>query len=212
MKKALIGAGGFAREIRAHMNESKIVYFIDDFIYNKFKTPPIDIFPLSKFDPLEYEVLVAVGTPQFRVDIVNRLPKNTKYFTFIHPSAQILDKDIFIGEGSIICADCVLTTNIVIGKHSHLNLQTTIGHDCRIGDFFTTAPGAKISGNCNIGNSVYIGTNSSVKEKINICDEVTVGLMAGVVKDIIESGVYVGTPTKIIKHKDYEDKDSLQSS
>lgn len=212
MKRALIGAGGFAREIKAHIGDPEMICFIDDNIFNKMETTSMSLFPLSKFDPLEYEVLVAVGTPQFRVDIVNRLPKNTKYFTFIHPSAQILDKDIFIGEGSIICADCVLTTNIVIGKHSHLNLQTTIGHDCRIGDFFTTAPGAKISGNCNIGNSVYIGTNSSVKEKINICDEVTVGLMAGVVKDITESGVYVGTPTKIIKHKDYEDKDSLQSS
>lgn len=209
MKKALIGAGGFAREIRAHMNEPNMIQFIDDIYYNKIIEPLSYILPLSKFDPLEYEVLVAVGTPQFRVDIVNRLPKNTKYFTFIHPSAQILDKDINIGEGSIICADCVLTTNIIIGKHSHLNLQTTIGHDCRIGDFFTTAPGAKISGNCNIGNSVYIGTNSSVKEKIKIVSEVTIGLMAGVVKDITESGVYIGTPSKIIKHKDYEDKNTL---
>ena len=87
-----------------------------------------------------------------------------------------------------------LTTNIKLGKHSHLNLQTTIGHDCNIGDFFTTAPGAKISGNCKIGDRVYIGTNSSTREKITICNDVTLGLNSGVIKNISDPGIYVGTP------------------
>jgi UDP-3-O-[3-hydroxymyristoyl] glucosamine N-acyltransferase len=78
-------------------------------------------------------------------------------------------------------------------------LSTTIGHDTVIGDFCTTAPGAKISGNCKIGNRFYIGTNGSVREKINICDDVTVGLNAGVVKDITECGTYAGIPAKKIK-------------
>ena len=86
-----------------------------------------------------------------------------------------------------------------MGNHSHLNLHTTIGHDCIIDDFFTTAPGVKISGNCNIGKMVYFGTNSCVKEKINICDEVVIGLNGGVVNNINEKGIYIGTPAKKIK-------------
>lgn len=196
MKRALIGAGGFANEVKAHIGDFTMKCFVDDKYYtlnNNF------IYPLSEFDPEEYEVLIAIGDPRDRFDIVQRLPKNTKYFTFIHPSAQILGNDVYIGKGSIVCAGSILTTNIKIGDHAHLNLQTTIGHDCTIGDYFTTAPGAKISGNCRIYDAVYVGTNASIKQNVSIHSFSTIGLNAGVVKNINESGVYAGVPAKKIK-------------
>lgn len=60
-------------------------------------------------------------------------------------------------------------------------------------------PGAIVSGNVTIGNSVYMGTNSTIKEKINITNNVTIGLNSGVIKDINQEGIYVGTPAKKIK-------------
>jgi sugar O-acyltransferase (sialic acid O-acetyltransferase NeuD family) len=196
MKKALIGAGGFADEIKAHMGQFNMVCFVDDSYYVENDK---NILPLSKFDPNEYEVLIVIADPKVREGIVNKLPKETKYFTFIHQSAQIIGNDVHIGEGSVVCAGAIVTTNCIIGKHSHLNLYTTIGHDCRIGEYFTTAPGVKISGNNNIGDCVYIGTNASTKQKLKISDNVTIGMSAAVVKDIIESGTYVGIPAKKIK-------------
>ena len=199
MKKGIIGAGGFAREVYWSLSLIErvgSVFFVDDKYYDsKDKL----ILPISQFDPNEYEVVVAVGNPEDRFNIVKRLPKETKYFTHIHKSCQILGNDVEIGEGSIICAGTIITTNVKLGKHTHLNLQTTIGHDCEIGNYFTTAPGAKISGNCIINDCVYIGTNSSIKEKIKINSHVTIGLNAGVVKNIDEPGIYVGVPTKKIK-------------
>lgn len=198
MKKAIIGSGGFGREVKRLLldnNPSEIIdFFVDD---NYVDSNSI---ALSKLDISEYEVIIAIGDPVLRSQIVERLPKETIFFTAIHKSVQILDNNIEIGEGSIICSNCILTTNIKIGKHSHLNLSSTIGHDTVIGDFFTTAPGAKISGNCNIGNRVYFGTNSSVREKISICDDVTIGLNAGVVKNITSSGIYIGVPAKILRY------------
>jgi len=196
MEKVLIGAGGFATEIKYHMGNPHMKMFVDDVYYNENDK---NIYPLSQFDENKYEVIVAIGNPLDRFNMVSKLPKNTVFFTFIHKSAQILDNGINIGEGSIICAGCILTTNIQIGNHCHLNLQTTIGHDCIIDDYFTTAPGVKISGNCNIGSKVYVGTNTSIREKINICDDVNIGLNSGIVKHISESGTYVGTPVKKIK-------------
>lgn len=196
MKKALIGAGGFANEVKAHMGDFAMKCFVDD---EYFKPNHKNIYPLSEFDPEEYEVLIAIGDSRNRYDIVQRLPKETQYFTFIHPTVQILGNDVYIGKGSIICAGSILTTNIKIGNHTHLNLQTTIGHDCTIGDYFTTAPGAKISGNCIIHDMVYIGTNASVKQGITIHSLSTIGLNAGVVKDINDPGIYVGVPAKKIK-------------
>ena len=92
-----------------------------------------------------------------------------------------------------------MTTNITIGKHAHLNLQTTIGHDCRIGDYFTTAPGVKVSGNCKIYDCVYVGTNASIKEKLSIHSLTTIGMNGAVVKHIEEPGTYVGVPVKKLK-------------
>lgn len=195
MKYALIGAGGFAREIQAAMQIPDIQFFVDD----KYEDLDNNILGLSKFNPEEYMVAVAIGDPIVRYNIVQSLPKETKYFTFIDPTAQIHDDNVQVGEGSIICAGTIITTNVKLGKHTHLNLLTTIGHDTQIQDYFTTAPGAKISGNCTIGDCVYMGTNSSIKEKMIICSRVTIGSNAAVVKHITKSGTYVGVPTKKIK-------------
>jgi len=193
MKRALIGAGGFAREVKAHMLDHTMECFVDDVYWDGSDEY---ILPLSRFNPGDYKVFVAVGDPKARRKMIQSLPENTEYFSFVHPSAQLLGNDINIGEGSFVCAGCILTTNVNIGKHAHLNLYTTIGHDCKIGDFFTTAPGAKVSGNCSIGDCVYVGTNSSVKEKVKIHSHVIVGLNAGVVKDIVTPGIYIGTPAE----------------
>jgi|TARA_R110000868_G_scaffold179666_4_gene419855 sugar O-acyltransferase (sialic acid O-acetyltransferase NeuD family) len=199
MKKGIIGAGGFGREVYWSLNpieRNNTVFFVDDEYWDNTNER---ILPLSLFDTNKYEVVVAIADSKHRERIVNNLPKKTKYFTHIHPSAQIHGEDVTIGEGSIICAGTIITTNVKIGKHAHLNLITTIGHDCIIGDYFTTAPGVQISGNENIGDRVYFGTRSCVKQKITICDDVVIGMNAGVVKNITESGTYVGCPAIKIK-------------
>jgi sugar O-acyltransferase (sialic acid O-acetyltransferase NeuD family) len=198
MKKGIIGNGGFGREVYYSLTEyerENTIFFVDDeYFSNQENTKP-----LSHLDVNEYEIVVAVGDPVLRSNIVSKLPKNTKYFTHIHESVIILGDDVYIGEGSIICAGSILTTNIQIGSHSHLNLNTTIGHDCTMGNFFTTAPGVSISGNNIIGDRVYFGTRASSKQKLSICSDVRIGLNSGVVKNINESGVYIGTPSVKIK-------------
>jgi len=195
MKKALIGNGGAARELKMLMNEPNIVCYVDDeYFFGEKNT-----LPLSKFNPLLYEVLIAIGDSKVRERIVNSLPIQTKYFTFIHNSVLIYGSDVEIGLGSFIYPNVVLSTNIKIGNHSHINTGSTISHDARIGNFFTTSPGVNIAGNLTCGNNVFIGINSSTREKVKICDDVIIGLNSGVVKDITESGIYIGTPAKKIK-------------
>jgi sugar O-acyltransferase (sialic acid O-acetyltransferase NeuD family) len=187
--KALIGAGGHAREVMMQMG-CKLPCFVDDQYVGD------DTLPLSKFDPDKFIVMVTVGDSKDRYDIISRLPQSTKYFTFIHPTALIGD-DITIGEGSFIGAYSILTTNIKIGKHAILNRANHIGHDTIIGDYFSAMPGAIISGDVKIYDCVYMGTNSSIKEKLSIHSLSIIGMNSCVVKNINKSGVYVGTPAKI---------------
>jgi serine acetyltransferase len=50
-----------------------------------------------------------------------------------------------------------------------------------------------------IGEKVYMGNNSSVREKIHISSDVIIGANSTVVKNIITSGTYVGVPSKFLK-------------
>ena len=197
MKKAIIGFGGFGREVKCLLLDNNPNEVVDFFVEDEYSNEQSK--PLSSLDVNKHEVVVAIGDPYIRKKIINKLPKNTKFFTVIHKSVILLGDDIKIGEGSVLCPNTIITTNVSIGDHCHLNLSTTIGHDTIIGNYFTTAPGVKISGNCKIGECVYMGTNSSIREKLEICDNVTVGLNSGVVKSVFEPGIYGGVPIKKIK-------------
>jgi sugar O-acyltransferase (sialic acid O-acetyltransferase NeuD family) len=188
VKKALIGNGGHAREVQAQMDIELFRFVSDEY----WKEGDDRLLPLSKFNPDKYVVMIAVANSKDREDIVKQLPVNTQYFTFIHPTAQLMSNNITIGEGSFIGANSIITCNVEIGKHAILNRGNHIGHDCKIGDYFSAMPGSIVSGNVTLGNKVYLGTNSCIREKITICDNVTIGLNTGIVKNITESGVYVG--------------------
>ena len=204
-KIGIIGFGSFTREIICNLKKPFDI-FINENIYDKLgyeientkKYYKCDILKLNKFDYKKYYALVTLSNISLRKEIISELPKNTEYYRYIDKKAIIMDKNIIIGKGSIICAGTILTTNIKLGDFNQLNLNTTIGHDTITGNYFTTAPGANISGNCNFGNNVYLGTNSSIKEKIKICNDVVIGLNTGVIKNIELPGIYVGLPAKKI--------------
>jgi sugar O-acyltransferase (sialic acid O-acetyltransferase NeuD family) len=187
MKKALVGYGGHAREVMSQMGV-KLTCFVDDEYVVEGTTP------MSKFNPNEYALMVAVADSKDRFDIVQRLPKETKYFTWIHPTALIMSGDDEIGEGSFIGAYSILTTNIKIGKHAILNRGNHIGHDCVIGNYFSAMPGAIVSGNVRIYDCVYMGNNSSIRENLSIHSMCKIGMNAAVVKHIEDSGTYCGVP------------------
>ena len=50
-----------------------------------------------------------------------------------------------------------------------------------------------------IGDRVLIGSQSCIREGIEVCSDAIIGMGAVVVKDIKEPGVYVGNPAKRIK-------------
>lgn len=49
-----------------------------------------------------------------------------------------------------------------------------------------------------LGDKVMIGTNSVLIGPLDICDDVVIGAMSTVTKDITESGTYVGSPVRRI--------------
>jgi len=198
----IFGASGFAKEVYALVKRlgHTPVAFVD-----KENGEPIYGVPVISeeyYNPA-IPIVIALGNPSLRSKVVNNILQKFPYARFpvlCDPTVQLLDPStINIGKGTIICAGTILTCDIQLGDFSILNLSTTIGHDCVLGDYFTTAPGVNISGKVKTGKKIYFGTNSSCIEDINITDTVTIGMGSVVIKDIPESGTYVGTPIKKIK-------------
>jgi sugar O-acyltransferase (sialic acid O-acetyltransferase NeuD family) len=197
---AVFGTGGFAREVACLLHDlgrgDEIAAFHEpDDVHTPRTLLDVQVLPQSAFDPSTQQAVVAIGNPRIREKVVGELPRRTEFATLIHPSV-VMSRWVEVGVGSILCAGCVLTCQITLGSHCHLNLNTTVGHDCSFGDFCTVAPGVNVSGNCTFGQRVDVGTQASFRQQIRICDDVTVGMGAVVVKDIPEPGTYVGVPAK----------------
>lgn len=196
-KIAVIGNGGFSKEITYSLPKNNLDYFIHKKYISENDN---NIKAIEDLDFEKYKILLAIGDPHIRKQIVESFPKETEYLTYIDKYAKILDKDtIKIGKGSVICAGVIITSNVNIGNYCQINLNTTIGHDCNIGDYFTTAPGVHINGHTNIGNLNYVGTNTSIRNNLNLCENLTIGMNSNVIRDITEQGVYVGNPLRKIK-------------
>jgi sugar O-acyltransferase (sialic acid O-acetyltransferase NeuD family) len=197
---AIFGTGGFAREVACILHDQgrgdRIVAFHEpDEVYEARELLGVPVRPQSTFDPAKHRAVVGIGNPTLRQKVVSELPTNTVFDTLIHPTV-VMSQWVEVGAGSVICAGCVLTCQISIGQHCHLNLNSTVGHDCTFGDFCTVAPGTNISGNCAFGNRVDVGTQASFRQHVRICDDAVIGMGTVVVKDILEAGTYVGVPAK----------------
>ena len=119
--------------------------------------------------------------------------------TLVHPAAT-LGGDTHIGAGAVLCAGVRVTTNVVLGRHVHLNLNTTVGHDALLSDFVTVNPLVAISGAVQIGEESTLGTHSAVLQGLTLAPKTFVGAGACVTRHVPDPGtLVVGVPAKPIR-------------
>lgn len=115
----------------------------------------------------------------------------------IHPMATV-GGDCRIGEGCILTAGSRVTTNITLGRHTQLHVNSAVGHDSVLDDFVSVYPGATVSGNVHLADGVTIGTGANVLPGVTVGAGAFVGAGAVVTTDV-EPGVTVaGVPARPI--------------
>ena len=203
----IIGASGFGKEVAwliEENNELNILGFIDD-NENVIGTKVNGYNVLGNIDYLiskveDINVVIAIGNPNIRELIVNRLKaKSNIFYPNIISKDAIVSKYVDLGIGNIICTKSIVTTNIKFGNFNHVNLNCTIGHDVILEDFITIYPSVSVSGNVHINNYTELGTGSRIIQGKTLTSNVIVGAGAVVVKDLLEAGTYVGVPVKKVK-------------
>lgn len=209
-KVAIYGAGGFAREVAWLLttleHEYRVACFVEDGaapgrVLNGTPVLSWEAFVDAHRDAV---VTVAVGDPRARQTLVEKCRAHGFAFaTLVHPRVE-KSRFVEIGEGAVICAGCILTTNIVIGAHAHLNLDCTVGHDARIGEFATLAPGVHVSGNVHIGRHAYVGTgatliNGAPGDPLVVADGSVVAAGACVTQGTEPNALYAGVPAVLKK-------------
>jgi len=214
MKKiAIIGAGGFAREVLDicdACNQEEPTYEVIGFIVDKQYGAPgtlVNDKPiLGDYGWLEEHadkvfVTCAVAAPHHRYQLIQRTQKlGCKFFNLVHPNV-ILTRWVTLGNGVIITAGCILTNQIHIGNHVHVNLDCTIGHDAVLEDYVTLSPGVHISGNVKLKTGCSVGTGANVIEKLDLGEWSIIGAGSTIVKDVQSNTTVVGVPGKAIKTK-----------
>lgn len=206
-KLIIVGGGGFAREViwiaRACPDEWQVDGILDD--ADSMRGTLVCNTPvLGKIkDWVEYPdswFVIAIGSPRIRKKVVSMMESmgKVKFGTLIHPSI-LMSEYVDIGEGSIITAGCILTTQVKIGRHVIINLLTTIGHDVCIGDFSTLAPQVAVSGNIIVGKGVEIGTGAVLIQGKSIGEGSFVGAGSILTKDIPDNVLVLGSPARKIK-------------
>jgi len=202
----IIGASGFGKEV-AWLIEENQDYQIAGFIDDDESLKDTEINGYEVLGGIEYllnikediNVVIAIGKPHIREQVVDKLNSkdNIRYPNIISKDARI-SKHVEMGFGNIICSGNTLTVNIKLGNFNHINLNCTVGHDTTLNDYITVYPGVSISGNVHIDNYSELGTGSKVIQNIDIKKDVIIGSGGIVVRDLLESGTYVGVPVKMI--------------
>ena len=215
-KIAIFGAGGMGLEVAMlieQINEAnpkwELIGFFDDGVAEgKIVNGYTVLGGIDRLNNWEFELSLslALGIPKTKETVFGKIHnKNIRYPILIHPSVIMGNREyVTIGDGCIICAGTIITTNISIGKHVILNLACTVGHESEIGDFSSFMPTCNISGEVKIGKANFWGTGAKVINQIKVGDNVTIGAGAVVTKDIPDDATAVGVPAKVAKRKSAE--------
>lgn len=205
-KVVILGAGGHAREVLdlleavdADGRSLEVLGYLVDPEYLAAGAEVNGLPVLGGLDWLaahaaEVRVACGIGYPHVRHRMVRRAEAHgARFLSLVHPRSS-LTRWVELGTGVIVAAGCVVTNRVRLGDHVHLNVGSTISHDCVCEPFSGTAPGVHVAGGVVLGEGAYLGIGASVLPGVRVGRWSIAGAGAAVTRDIPANHVAVGVP------------------
>jgi len=196
----LIGGSGHARSLIDCIQAAgdEVVGILDDGL--KVGDRVLGVPVLGKIEDCEkyrdHLFLVAIGDNGIRTRIAGSADLN--WYTAIHPAAEI-SRYAQVGPGTVVMANAVINSCAVVGKHCIINTGAVVEHDNVLEDFVHLSPRVALGGGVHIHKGTHVGIGAVVRDNQTICGGCVIGAGAVVVKNITESGTYVGVPARRLK-------------
>jgi sugar O-acyltransferase (sialic acid O-acetyltransferase NeuD family) len=209
----IIGAGGMAREVAFLLRDlatrgtpyNILGFVIDD---SDRSDRPVSGYPIfTDIDDLldRYHgraAVIGIGNPKtIRKFASSEKIRRAKlsFPNIVHPSVIWDSEQTRLGQGNIVCAGAICTTDIAIGSYNIINMACTVGHDVEIGNYCVVNPGCNISGHVKLRDGVLVGTGAQILQSVEIGENAVIGAGAVVTKDVQAGQVVVGVPAKPIR-------------
>lgn len=204
----IIGCGGFGREVwgiaEAINNRAprfELLGMVDDALTadNEAALARIGAHHLGGLDwfedaPAEVQAVIAVGSPDARRRIDERLPDRA-WATLVHPDTTI-GPDVTLAQGCVVAPGARLSTSIRVGRHVHIDQGGTVGHDSVLSDFSRLNPQACVSGNVTVRAGATVGASATVIQGLTVGDDAFVGAGAVVTRDVAALATVKGVPAR----------------
>lgn len=206
----IVGIGGFGREVLdiiEAINAVEPAFVVQGFLDDRYGEDGLAaelrglelLGPVEAIGDLGRRYTIGIGSTAHRALVDARATEaGLEPLTLVHPAATIGSVNE-IAPGLVIAAGARITTNVRVGRHLHLNLNSTIGHDCVIGDHVTVNPSVNISGNVTLGDRANLGTKSVVIPGVSVGADTVVGAGAVVIRDLPASVTAVGVPARPVE-------------
>ncbi|MGN6299914.1 MAG: hypothetical protein ACTHN8_02355 [Angustibacter sp.] len=202
----VFGAGGQGREAawfaRARWGaDLDVRYVVDDPAF--LPEPPLRAVLADDLDLHEGDQWVAaVGDIHLRrkaVEVMTRAAGRTAQpARVVHPSVD-LDAVAHLGADVVVGAGAVLSADVVVHDHVHVNVGTTISHDVVLGEYATVSPGVHVAGWVDVRPGAFLGVGASVingspSAPLVIGADAVVAAGACVVSSVEPGSLYAGVP------------------
>lgn len=141
--------------------------------------------------------ILGVGKPEIRHNLYIKFKDlGGRLVSIISKTAIVGDISVEMESGLNVMHNVFISNHVKIGKGVLLNFNSSVHHDCTIGQFSEISPGVQILGGVKIGSFCQIGAGAIILPTIQIGDNVIVGAGAVVTKNICHNSIVKGIPAK----------------
>ncbi|WP_299216962.1 acetyltransferase [uncultured Aquimarina sp.] len=129
---------------------------------------------------------------------IKEMAVDFEFVTIIHSSA-IISPSVIIGKGTVILASVKVNALVEIGDGCILNTNASFGHDGKLNDFASIAPGVTVGGNVTVGFCSAVSLGANVIQGVDIGKHSIIGAGSLILHDVDDFNLVYGVPGEVIK-------------